>query len=373
LARQRTLQASVDWSYELLSDTERSLFCALAIFAGSFDLDAAAAVASGRALLPGDVLGLLLGLVDKSMVTPVEDGDRYRLLETLRQYGQARLADTGELAAVRDRHLEWAAALFDPRDYPFVKPVEALAPVVDDLRGALEWALFRGDSERGHQLGHMVGIWDMSFGNPAAASSAFSQALALEGEDPGLVLRLRMGLAMCEWEMGRRDPGADAALIETARALGDDSLLALCLMSAGERTMTRPLRAIGLFAEAADAAGRAGATALLEVCQSSLATAHAYNGDWAEAEGLAALVTPGDPGLSPPARMGQLARWLACRSNGTLRPGQGGGRDNRRCASATTDRRRSPSASPVPVARCRDRHGARPPHVGRARLGAGRP
>jgi predicted ATPase len=100
LPRQRTLQASVDWSYELLGESERALFCRLAIFAGSFDLDAAAAVASGPPLTPGDVLGLLLSLVDKSMVTPVEDSDRYRMLETLRQYGQAHLADTGELAAV---------------------------------------------------------------------------------------------------------------------------------------------------------------------------------------------------------------------------------------------------------------------------------
>jgi predicted ATPase/class 3 adenylate cyclase len=314
LARQRTLQASIDWSYELLGDTERALFCRLAIFAGSFDLDAAEAVAAGPPLPPGELLGLLLGLVDKSMVTPVEDGDRYRIFETLRQYGQARLADTSQLAAVRDRHLAWAAALFDPRDYPS-GPMETLAPVVDDLRNAFDWAMLRADNDRGHRLGHLVGNWDRFFGNPAAAS-IYAQALALEGGDPELVVLLGMGLAMCRYEMGRWDPAADAALIQTARALGDDYLLARCLMTVGYVTMPRPPLAIGPLTEATELAGGAGATALLEICWSTLASAHAYNGDWAEAERLAALVPPGDPGLSASARGVQLARWLACFSNG---------------------------------------------------------
>ena len=321
LARQRTLQASLDWSYELLSEAEQTLFCRLAIFTGSFDLDAAAAVAAGPDLHSGEVLGLLLGLVDKSMVTPVDDGDRYRLLETLRQYGQARLADTGELAGVRDRHLAWAAALFDPRDYPG-GPMEPLAPAVDDLRSAFDWALLCGDADRGHQLGHLVGNWERFFGNPAAVST-YTQALALEGGDPGLVVRLRMGLAMCEGEIGRWDPVADAAVIQTARALGDDSLLAHCLIvladeglyASGYTTPGRPRLTIGRLTEAAELAGRAGATALLEMCRSMLAVAHAYNGDWAEAERLAALVPPGDPGVVS-ARSVRLARWLACRSNG---------------------------------------------------------
>jgi hypothetical protein len=256
-----------------------------------------------------------LSLVEKSMVTPVDDSDRYRMLETLRQYGQARLAEIGELAEARDRHLEWAAALLDPHDYPFVKPVGALGPAVDDLRRALEWAVLRGDGQRGHRLGYMVGTWERSFGNAAAAAAAFTDALALQGGDPGLVVRIRMGLAISEQEMGRRDPAADATLIETARALGDDSLLAECLMGGGFRTAGRPGRSIGLLTEAVDLAGRAGATALLAQCRSLLAASYAYNGDWAEAERVAALV-PGDLGVSPPAGNRQWARWLACYSSG---------------------------------------------------------
>jgi predicted ATPase/class 3 adenylate cyclase len=316
LERQRTLRASVDWSYELLGEAERALFCRLAVFAGSFDLDAAAAVA-GPPLPPGDLLGLLLSLVDKSMVAPVDDSDRYRMLETLRQYGQARLADTGELAAVRDRHLDWAAALLlDARYYD--RPVElvgVLAPAVDDLRSALDWALLRGDSDRCHRLGFMVGMWERSFGNAVAALSAVTQALALEGGDPRLVVRLRMGLATCEQEMGRQDPAGDAALVETARALGDDSILTECLMGAGFRAVARPGRAIGLLTEAADRADRAGPSGLLEQCQSLLATTRAYNGDWDEAERLAALI-PGDPEVSVQAANRQLARCLACLSSG---------------------------------------------------------
>jgi predicted ATPase/class 3 adenylate cyclase len=315
LARQRTLQASIDWSYELLSDAEQTLFCRLAVFAGSFDLDAAEAVAAGPPLPPGEVLGLLLGLVDKSMVTPVEDSDRYRIFETLRQYGQARLADTGQLAAVRDRHLAWAAALLDPRDYPG-RPLETLAPVVDDLRSAFDWALLCGDIDRGHRLGYLVGTWERYLGNPAAAASAYSQAVALEGGDPGLVVRLRLGLTLCEWEMGRWNPAADAALIETARAHGDDYLLAQCLIALSIRPASQGQLAIERLTEAAELAGRAGATALLELCRSGLAGAHAYNGDWAEAERLAALIPPRHPGVVVSALLGQLAQLLACLSNG---------------------------------------------------------
>jgi predicted ATPase len=90
LPRQQTLQASVDWGYALLGDAERVVFRRLAVFAGGFSLDAGERVVAGDGLEAVEVLDLLLGLVDKSMVL-AEDSGRYRLLETLRQYGAARL------------------------------------------------------------------------------------------------------------------------------------------------------------------------------------------------------------------------------------------------------------------------------------------
>src|SRR5262249_51988273 len=110
LPRQQTLRGAVDWSYDLLSEPEQALLRRLAVFAGGFTLDAAERVSSGQSVADdGDsstgLLDLLTALVDKSLVQ-VDEGDedaerRHRLLETFRQYGLEKLAEHGELAAVR--------------------------------------------------------------------------------------------------------------------------------------------------------------------------------------------------------------------------------------------------------------------------------
>ncbi len=105
VARQRTLLASVEWSHDLLDPAERTLFRRLSVFASPFSLEAAEAVASDESLDRLEVFDLLARLVDKSLVS--YGGDRYRMLETLRQYALERADDAGELPALRDRHLAW--------------------------------------------------------------------------------------------------------------------------------------------------------------------------------------------------------------------------------------------------------------------------
>jgi non-specific serine/threonine protein kinase len=112
LARHRTLEATFDWSFALCSPAERMLWARLSVFAGSFDLDAATHVSAGDGLAVGEVAEALSGLVDKSVLTVEEHpaGRRYRLLETVRQYGLDRLrdgtAERGE-AVLRRRHRDW--------------------------------------------------------------------------------------------------------------------------------------------------------------------------------------------------------------------------------------------------------------------------
>jgi predicted ATPase/DNA-binding CsgD family transcriptional regulator len=109
LPRQQTLRATVDWSYELLTETERALFRRLSVFVGGFDLASAEAICSGDGLGAGDVLERLPQLVDRSMVQAeesVEGAARYRLLETLRQYGAEQLQVSGEADRFRSRHAE---------------------------------------------------------------------------------------------------------------------------------------------------------------------------------------------------------------------------------------------------------------------------
>ena len=112
-SRQRTLLASVQWSHDLLTEPVQVLLRRLAVFAGGWTLEAAREVTGFTPLEPGQVPGLLAGLVDASMVQ-LEDATgagRYRLLETIRAYAAARQADVGETAEVAERHLEWAAGL----------------------------------------------------------------------------------------------------------------------------------------------------------------------------------------------------------------------------------------------------------------------
>jgi predicted ATPase/DNA-binding SARP family transcriptional activator len=145
--RHQTLRAAVDWSYEALSPTEQELFARVSVFAGGFSLDTAAAVCSpGRD--DADVFDGLADLVDKSLVLADRSGTttRYRLLETLRQYGAERLADAGEETAVRDRHLAWVRSLAEDADVGLEGGnqsswLQRLDAEEDNVRVALDWAV----------------------------------------------------------------------------------------------------------------------------------------------------------------------------------------------------------------------------------------
>ena len=107
LPRQRTLRALIDWSYELLTPPEANLFRRLAVFAGGFSLDAAEAVGRHDGNDEPDVLDTLTHLVEKSLVEREPAGERYRLLETVRQYALERLEAARETPVQRDRHLQF--------------------------------------------------------------------------------------------------------------------------------------------------------------------------------------------------------------------------------------------------------------------------
>jgi predicted ATPase len=135
LPRHRTIHETIDWSYRLLSAPEQSLLRRLGIFGGSFSLDAAEAICGE------DVLTLLSALVDKSLVL-FENG-RYRLLDTVRQFAEEKLAQSGEEEALREQHARW-----------FVSLVESLEP-----------RIFAGASDRGRcalddQIGNIRAVFD---------------------------------------------------------------------------------------------------------------------------------------------------------------------------------------------------------------------
>ena len=109
--RQQTLQALIDWSYDLLTQSEEALLRRLSVFAGGWTLEAAEAVAADGEIAESDVLDLLTRLVEKSLVAVDPDTGRYRLLETVRQYSLERLRRADEEAQTRSRHLDFYLAL----------------------------------------------------------------------------------------------------------------------------------------------------------------------------------------------------------------------------------------------------------------------
>ncbi len=162
LPRQQTLRALIDWSYDLLQDSEKMLLCRLAVFAGGWTLEAAEQVCagsvidasaaigagegSGACIEAWETLDLLTSLADKSLVVaePQEGDTRYRLLETVRQYARDRLMERGEFETLRSRHQAFFMAFAEDADPQLLGPeqaswLERLEREHDNLRAALEW------------------------------------------------------------------------------------------------------------------------------------------------------------------------------------------------------------------------------------------
>jgi predicted ATPase/class 3 adenylate cyclase len=110
LPRQQTLRALIDWSYDLLDEEEKAFLRRVAVFAGGWTLEAAEAVGAGGQLTEPEVIDVLSRLVEKSLVVLDAEGGRYRLLETVRQYAQERLEESGERNEVCGRHLAFYLA-----------------------------------------------------------------------------------------------------------------------------------------------------------------------------------------------------------------------------------------------------------------------
>ena len=161
--RHRTLRATVQWSYDLLTPDQQGLFERLGVFAGPFDLAAAEAVATDEHLDAIDVARLLGELVERSLVS-VEAGPfgrRFRLLETLRQFARATLAGRGESETISARHARWChdRTVEIGRLLAGTGEIEGVARLGElwaDLRAALDWACTIRDADLADALVHPV-------------------------------------------------------------------------------------------------------------------------------------------------------------------------------------------------------------------------
>ncbi len=168
MARHQTLRGLIDWSYGLLSDAERTVFRRLSVFVGGWTLAAGEAVCAGHGVDRAEVVDLLARLVDKSLVLMDDQGRevRYRLLETIRQYGLDKLAETTEAEVVRDRHRDFYVGFAEAAEEQLlgreqVAALKRLEVDHDNLRTALRWSLARGETEIALRLGSALWLfWD---------------------------------------------------------------------------------------------------------------------------------------------------------------------------------------------------------------------
>lgn len=231
-ARQQTLRAMVDWSYDLLTPEEGLLFARLSVFAGGLTLDAAEAICSGAGIERADVLDVLGRLVDKSLVTRqegIEGSVRYRLLETLRRYAANKLTLEADAGATNMRHADYFLALAERAEPELRGSAQAiwlarLEADQDNLRTALAWSLDRGETEIALRLASALARDREMRGNVLEALGWLENALAAGGEAPDeLRAKALSATGILAEAVGRLDQAESFAheALELYRALGD--------------------------------------------------------------------------------------------------------------------------------------------------------
>lgn len=296
--RQRTLRGALDWSHELLSEPERTLFGRLSVFAGGWTLDATEAVGSGGGIGQEDVLDLLSGLVDKSLVVAGATGEgglRYGMLEPVRQYAGEKLEEGGEAGASRRRHAEFFVALAEEAEPKFRGLEEAtysrlLENEHDNMRATLSWSLDGGDPGLGLRLaaalrwfwnarGHLnegarqlEKALDKGGGAPAARAGAFygwGHILRKQSDFARAEACFQEALALYE-ELGEEEHIAD-----TLEALG------MVAVDRGENA-----RASSLFERGLAVARKSGNTAVVPSILTGLAIIEFEGNDFERARRL---------------------------------------------------------------------------------------
>ena len=334
-ARQRTLRATLEWSHQLLSAPERAMLARLAVFTGSFPLDAAEEVCSGEGIEAGKVVGLLTSLVEKSLVVSEANSGaaRFRLLDTVRAYAGQRLDEAGGGAELAERHAGWCVGLVKRRpghqaggqaQGEWLALVEAER---DNLRAALEWALdqHRGELalrlvkgqmrvwERRGCFGHARQCLERVLAEAGAAPEGLRAAVlhdaavaALMTGDPHAArdhARSSLGLAATAGEPAAEartrsllgfvstfddDPAAVGDLEQAAAAMGDsgDDVVVEALAACGQARLFRGESRVARahFEASVQAARQRGSEALAAVSLLGLGSAETLQGDYPTAE-----------------------------------------------------------------------------------------
>jgi predicted ATPase len=295
--RQQTLRAAIDWSHDLLDVREQTAFRRLSAFVTDFSLEAAERVCADGAIGEFDVVDLLAALVDKSIVAPERSPDggmRYRLLESMREYGAIRLGEAGERIRVLERYLDWCADLAETlqsmqRRGDLSDALAALEQEEDHLRAALRFAI---DARLPVGAGRIIAAVGYLWYVAGLHREGIQWCRELVETEPELPDEVRAGMLhtygtlLGSWT--RPDLGVELLGEEVAlrRGLGDRARLAAALNNLGNL-----LHDVGRFDEAEHTLHEAiecfrssGESASLSL--SSLAFGHMHTGGYARAEEL---------------------------------------------------------------------------------------
>jgi predicted ATPase len=246
--RQRTLRGTVDWSYDLLARDEQTLFVRVAVFSGGWTVDEAEAVCDAN-------LDTLESLVAKSLVVRI--GERFGMLETLREYGLERLDESPERVGMRDRHAMHFLALAEEGGREFERGEQAtwtqrLNAEHDNLSAALQHFVHADHAEL--ELRLVNAIWKFWFdqGLWQESSRAVGHALTSSSGTTPARVGVMHGAAWTSWRQGHVAEGLAFAeqSLQLSRALGNAPLIATSLRILGVCTMAEdPKRAASLFEE----------------------------------------------------------------------------------------------------------------------------
>ncbi len=244
LPRQQTMRAAIDWSYELLSEEERTIFRRLSIFQGGWTLEAASDICADGSVDDFKILDSLSSLVNKSLVV-VDLGaetQRYRLLESLRQYALELSRNAKEYDLIARRHAAYFSGFTNQvaDQWRKISEVEWLAliePELDNIRAALQWALeAANDAILGAQIAE--NLWAYWFGQHVREGRRWLE-MARAGITPQShpLLSVALDLALSRLLLSRSWDEAFAAIeraTAAARPLGDDQLLTRAVFYLGE-------------------------------------------------------------------------------------------------------------------------------------------
>lgn len=289
--RQRTLEATVRWSHDLLHPQERTMLARLSVFRGDFDLEMAESVAAGDGVDAAQVVDLVAGLADKSLISSHETavGRRYRLLETIREFAAERLELAGEAEDVRAHHRDWCVAFARHTVARIYGPgrrelLARLSVEVENLSSALTWSV---DTEGGPAVAPLAGAlaWHWSERGHVALAITYLESALEHCDGPSAEAELRSRLAReCFMAGDVRRALEEAECAHGLVAAAPPSVTKAIVLFRHARLLLilvdqDPRDAVPIAREAVETAAALGDRALELRTRSALAAAHSWSGE----------------------------------------------------------------------------------------------